>query len=141
MNSHSIRENLHPKEAFINNKNQDVVQIKTSTLDNIVKKNNIPSIDILKIDTQGHEIEVLEGSEDMLASGKIKVIISECIFDDVYELKRDIAPNLLRILYKNNFRLFDISHIYKNFSNGETLWADLIFINKNFDMEIKSKGQ
>ena len=42
-------------------------------------------IDILKIDTQGYEDKVLEGSQEIMSKGIISSIESEIMFDDVYE--------------------------------------------------------
>ena len=40
--------------------------VNTDTIDNYCKDNDIDCIDILKIDTEGSEIEVLEGAKNML---------------------------------------------------------------------------
>ena len=37
------------------------VRIKTVRLVDIFKKNKINHVDLLKVDTEGHELEVLEG--------------------------------------------------------------------------------
>ena len=41
-------------------------EVKTDTLDNYCEENNIDNIDILKIDTEGSELEVLEGAKNIL---------------------------------------------------------------------------
>ena len=38
----------------------------TETLDNIVRENHVTRIDWLKIDVEGHEVEVLRGGENAL---------------------------------------------------------------------------
>jgi FkbM family methyltransferase len=38
------------------------IKIETDTLDNQLKKNGITEIDFVKIDTQGHELPILQGS-------------------------------------------------------------------------------
>ena len=51
--------------------------LKTQTLDNFCKLNNIKCIDILKLDTEGNEYEILIGAKNLLAKKKIKVIFTE----------------------------------------------------------------
>lgn len=54
----------------------NVVSIESdfSTLDDYCSVNNINHIDLLKIDTEGHELEVLKGGSTMLATGAISII-------------------------------------------------------------------
>ena len=42
------------------------ITVLTETLDNIVRENHVTRIDWLKIDVEGHEVEVLRGGEDAL---------------------------------------------------------------------------
>ena len=46
-------------------------EVKTDTLDNYCEKNKIDNIDILKIDTEGSELEVLEGAKNILKREKL----------------------------------------------------------------------
>lgn len=55
------------------------VQVKT--LDTFTKENGIDRIDLLKIDTEGHEMSVLKGAARTLAEGKIKLVLAECTCD------------------------------------------------------------
>jgi FkbM family methyltransferase len=64
---------------FFNEKlvgNQNVIQeeIKTNTVDNYIHQNNINHINFMKIDTEGHEIQVLEGASESINAGLIDVI-------------------------------------------------------------------
>ena len=51
--------------------------IEKSTIDMIVENLAIQEIDLLKIDTEGHDFEVLKGAEQSLATNKIKCIVFE----------------------------------------------------------------
>ena len=50
------------------------VVVELDTLDNFCKLNDIERIDFLKIDVEGHELRVLEGATDLLASKKVDII-------------------------------------------------------------------
>jgi len=48
--------------------------VKVSTLDALCKENNIRHVDLLKLDTEGTELNVLRGAGHMLSSNSISVI-------------------------------------------------------------------
>jgi FkbM family methyltransferase len=91
------------------------IKLDIETIDNYAK--NIDSIDILKIDTQGSEPEVLEGSVKSLASKKIKAILLEIIISDIYKTNInffEIEKNLINNGYKlvsldNHGNIFDMT--------------------------------
>ena len=49
-------------------------EVEVTTLDEIVAKSGIGEISLLKIDTEGNELEVLRGGAETLSSNKIKAI-------------------------------------------------------------------
>lgn len=49
-------------------------KVEVSTVDLISKNNDIKYIDFLKIDVEGHELDVLKGASDMIHNNKIRVI-------------------------------------------------------------------
>ncbi len=51
------------------------------TGDDVCKEKGIQSIDLLKIDTEGFELPVLQGFDQMLKAGKIKAIFCEATFN------------------------------------------------------------
>lgn len=91
------------------------IKLDIETIDNYAK--NIDSIDILKIDTQGSESKVLEGSVKSLASKKIKAILLEIIISDIYKTNInffEIEKNLVNNGYKlvsldNHGNIFDMT--------------------------------
>lgn len=81
--------------------------IKIDTLDNYCFNANIQQIDLLKLDVEGHEIDVLQGAVKMLESQKIKMLSfefgscnldSRTYFQDIfYFLKEHKMSNIFRI--------------------------------------------
>ena len=47
------------------------------TIDDFCSANKIPKIDILKIDTEGFDLNVLKGAQQMLSRGQIAFIYTE----------------------------------------------------------------
>ena len=109
-----------------------VVEVSVEKLDDILtsSKNksaawfNENGVEILKIDTQGWELEVLCGASEVLK--RTKVVLTEWQFDDIYGQPPPIHE-LDKILSDAGFRLWDISHIYKDLKTMRTLWVDLIY--------------
>lgn len=82
---------------------------KMVTLDDYCSKNNINKIDILKIDTQGTEDKVLDGASNLLKQNKIKLILVEIIFSDVYEDTLSIY-DIEKYLIPNKYKLFGVGN-------------------------------
>lgn len=81
--------------------NESLVQI--TTLENYCKKNKIKTIDFLKIDVEGHELEVLKGAGHLLC--KIKVIQFE--LNDVHVISKVYLKDFYEIL--SEFDLFRLT--------------------------------
>lgn len=56
-------------------------QVEVSTLDEVVDEHGIDFIHFLKLDTEGHELEVLRGAHATLAASRIAIIQAEVGFD------------------------------------------------------------
>jgi FkbM family methyltransferase len=54
------------------------------TVDQFCAERDISSIAFLKIDTQGFDHQVLLGAQKMIASGQVRFLQIEAIFDDLY---------------------------------------------------------
>ena len=74
------------------------IEVKLEMLDEYLMKNNIISIDLLKIDTEGHEYYVLKGSFKSLS--KIRYIYFEHHYDDM--LKKGYTFSDIHFFLKDN---------------------------------------
>jgi FkbM family methyltransferase len=108
---------LNPKSKWINEKG-NIYKVKPElytfkrknstiiTIDDYVKKNKIKTIDLMKIDTQGFEKNVLEGSRNSLKK-IIKNIELEIMLDDCYEVNTSFYE-IEKILDPFNFKLIGL---------------------------------
>ena len=96
------------------------IRIKTVKLDQFFKKKT-DKIDLLKIDTEGHELEVLFGLNNRI--NKVKFILIEFHNDKIYEKYNPIKIH--NYLLKKNFKL------ETKFKFPFTTWEDRIYINSN----------
>ena len=94
-------------------------KIETLSLDDIFKEKNIQNIDLIKIDTEGHEYEVLIGARDSIK--KIDCILVEFHNDNIYENYN--SEKIHNFLIENNFTLL------KRFNFPFTTWEDRLYKN------------
>ena len=99
-------------------------RIKSYKLIDLIKKNNIKKIDLLKIDTEGHELQVLIGAGFFMKKN-IKYILIEFHNSNIF-LNYD-AEKIHKYLKKNNFVL------RRAFKFPFTTWEDRIYQNKYYN--------
>jgi len=92
---------LYHREG-LRNMQLDTESITLMTLDDYCQKENIRHIDLVKIDVEGHELDVLKGSYEMLSSGNIDRIQFEYggTFIDARILLKDVFTLLLPLGYQ-----------------------------------------
>ena len=119
---------------FILNKKKNYYKFTTRdftqciTLNKYISAKKIKFIDILKIDTQGHEIEVIKGAKKNL--DKIGIIVVSILFYDFYMKKRVSFFEIEKVL-KDNFIFHDLAHFYQNPKNNSIDHVEAIYVNKN----------
>ena len=111
------------------------VEIETNTIDNIAMEQRIDKIDILKIDTQGNEDRILEGSKKLLNSNKIGIIELELILGFGYK-KQMSFHDIEKVLSPCGYRLIAIDYASNviSFSNYQ---VNVIYVNADIFHKIK----
>ena len=110
--------------------------VETITLDSYTLANNVQSINLLKIDTQGNELGVLRGAKSLLSKSAIDVIEFELIVMDAY--KTSIGTyEILTYLDSYGYKLAALSNDGRSCNKGFSdilgnpeLQFDLIFVSK-----------
>ena len=91
----------------INNTVRAQITLQADSLDNIVGKSPIPHIDFIKIDTEGSELDVLQGARDTLRNGRVLGLLVEVWWDP--RLKSQPAfSDLDAFIRSHGFSFFDI---------------------------------
>lgn len=104
--------------------------VKTETLKSILEKNNLPKIDLLKMDTQGSEILIMKGLGELLKevefieleTSLVEYNKGGCSFYDVIEFLKD------------DFELFDIIELHRH-HDFYLCQIDVIFQNKKSNIQ------
>jgi len=89
------------KNFIIGNKKKKFEYIKTEKLDLFTKKRKLKKIDLLKIDTEGHELNVIKSGLKTLK--KTKYLLIEFRKNDLY--LNYSSHTLHKIIIKNKFKL------------------------------------
>lgn len=120
------------KKKFFDIKNliKEELKVKILKLDEYFKINNLKFIDLLKIDTQGYEDKVLNGSLETLKSNKINFIQIEFIMGNQYENRLNII-DYENYLIKNNFRLYGVNQRGDLLTKSD-ISLDLLYANSNY---------
>ena len=118
------------KILFQNTNDYTKYKVNTCTLDTFVKKNNIKSIDILKVDIDGSEYNFLKGAKNTLKKSKVKVILIEINDKKINYEKKE--KKIINFLNKRNFFLIKkhMNHTVSLFSNSKS--GDYLFINESY---------
>ncbi len=92
--------------------------VKTTTLDNYVKSNDIDNIDLIKIDTEGTEIDILKSGKESIEKHQ-PIIICETLFNTI-EDELDVFFNELDYEFYNHTAkgLEKVSTIKRDKDNG-----------------------
>ena len=101
---------------------------KTKTLDTILKNRNFSAPIFLKIDVQGHELEVLNGAAKTL--NKVEICLLEVSFLDL-GFKTPLAIEIINFMEQKHFQMYDITQFMRRPYDKALYQIDLIFVNKD----------
>lgn len=113
---------------------KEMRQVKVVTLDSYLPASGIGYVDFMHLDTQGSELEILKGAEELLTQSVLGLQI-EVSFSPIYKdqpLFADIDTHVRRF----GFVLFDVLHNRCRGQNypgnlstrGRLLWGDAVYL-------------
>lgn len=104
----------------------ETIKVDVTSLSAYCEKKKIKTIDLLKMDAQGAELDILNGSENIIRDKKVKVIYSEVNFMRVYE-GACLFHEVTAYLEEMDYRLHAIYNQNHN-QFGQLTWADAIYL-------------
>lgn len=124
------------KELSKHYENQGSIRLPCTTLDAIVNQFNLPIPNLLKIDTQGSELDILEGSKTFLKN--VDLIFTEC---PIVPYNKD-APNIhqyIEYIRDNDFIPVNLleCHVFEN----TLLQIDIMFMRRDIKYEFLGRNE
>ena len=102
-----------------------IIDVQIDTVDSFCSRNGIEHVSLLKIDTEGYEVNVLRGANRLLEEGKIDFVLAECDF-----FRRDNEPHGdFGELFSHLSALgFNVVSFYTGAADGKGwVWGDVLF--------------
>jgi FkbM family methyltransferase len=122
--------NLHPQESF------RIEEVKTTKLDSFLESNNIEDCDLIKIDVEGAELFVIEGSMATIRKNH-PTIFAELLRK--WSAEFSYHPNdVIDILASEGYNCFAVSPMLPQISQilESTLETNFLFIHKSRENEL-----
>ena len=117
---------MKPAEIIMANGQTNIVQ--TKTLDTVLKENNFPEPQFIKLDVQGHELEVLKGGKQAIAKADF------CLLEVSLLDLGDNAPLFYEIqsyMDAQGFQAYDICQFMRRPFDKALFQMDVLFVKKN----------
>lgn len=108
----------------VSGKAHQSIKVKVDTLDNILLQTGLVP-DFVKLDLQGGELSALKGATQTLKSAELMMIEFGCL--EAYE-ERTTPLDLLEIMYKNDYCLYDIVDCHYRPYDRALTGGDFLFV-------------
>ena len=101
------KENRGDNRLYQNNQKRDYILVDCLTIDELSKKTEIDSFDLIKVDVQGYEPKVFQGMQNIIKSSKNLTIITEFWPKGIIQAGES-PTHFLRTLRKMKLKLFEL---------------------------------
>jgi FkbM family methyltransferase len=105
-----------------------ILEVPGWSLDDYTASHRLPAPDLLKIDTQGSELEILHGAESTLRS--VSAILCECWLFRGYGPRTPLWVEVANFLREHDFHLFDFGWSYRRPSDQRIATEDMLFLRR-----------
>ncbi len=120
----SLREDLMNADQYAKTE-----EITIYTIDQYCSERGIIHIDFLKIDTEGYEIQVLEGAEKLLSTRGISMIYCEVGFQSSNSRNTNLSE-LIKYLEEKGFYFFSLYQLMLEGWGKGDYFGNALFVNK-----------
>jgi FkbM family methyltransferase len=109
----------------------ETIRIQTRTLDHTSEEllGARPHIDLLKVDVEGHDLQVLQGAQNLLKGGTIEAIFVEVMFIEHFK-NAPLFLEILSYLQAFGYRLFSMYGVKKN-DTGQWRFGNALVLSPN----------
>ncbi len=93
-----------------------------NTVDDFLANLGQPEVNLLKIDTQGFDLEVLRGAQQSLAAGRIGAVLVELNFSKLY-CDQSAATDIIRFLADHRLQVVDFYEKIRAGAHAELVYG------------------
>ena len=135
----SVSYSLLPLRNRLNQIKEETEEVEIESLDNFCRSNDVHKISYLKIDTEGYDLEVLKGADQMLSEKRIDIVQVEASMNPK-NTRHVLFEDLKKYLEQRDYFLFGIYEQRNEFPTKEPHLrrTNSVFISENV---IKSNKQ
>lgn len=132
--------NIYETASSVLKENNDtdakIEQRTLELLDNLVANTPFQQADLIKLDTQGYELEILKGGLKTLTNAK--AVLIEVSFVNVYA-NCPMADEVISFMKSNGFVIYDICTLMYRPYDQALFQSDFLFIKEN--SELRASGR
>lgn len=114
-------------------KTLETIRVPAIRLDTLIKKERIRYVDFLKIDAQGHELEILKSLGKSITKVREVVVEASTTPFNIYDGQTNQKDAIVDFLTRNNFKL----HRQENLSRNQEI--NMWFVNDRFSRIQRNK--
>lgn len=107
---------------------KETIKVEIIDLDGFAREKGIVTIDILKLDIQGGELDALQGTQSLLKAERVSLIYTEIMFVPHYE-NAPLFHEIWSFLSGFGYSLFDIYDLHRA-NNGQIRFGDALFVSR-----------
>lgn len=100
-------------------------EVRLEALDAFCADHGFTYVDVLKIDTQGYDLQVLKGAAKLLQARRIRTVLLEANFVPMYQRQASFGE-LHEFLSSCGYRLVDLYNPMR--TGGFTAWCDVCYV-------------
>lgn len=104
----------------------DTCESDISTLDMFCEKQRIQKIDLLKVDTQGYELNVLNGASAFFQTKKVRAVFLEMVWAPIY-VNQSSFESIFSFFRTHRYRFAGLYGVVRG-SDRTLSWCDGLFI-------------
>ncbi|WP_100076430.1 FkbM family methyltransferase [Chryseobacterium camelliae] len=104
------------------------IEVPIKTLNTIIKENDYPIPDLIKIDAEGLDLDVIKGASDFYNKTEV-FMVEAAVCNDLYE---NTVSQVVKLMDECGYKMYDITDLNRPFPNTPVLWLiEIAFVRKN----------
>ncbi len=108
-----------------------IIEVPMTSLNDLVKAKKLPVPSLIKLDTQGSELDILQGAESLLS--QVEIVLCECWLFKGYGSKTPLWLDVANFLASKGLFIYDMGWAYRRPNDQRTATIDIVFLRHNLN--------